>query len=267
VGAAVGKALQLPLPSSIPFISDAVDTATGTAGMMHSELSELYSAVGSELGWETSADDAAAAGGGAAAAAVAAAGEAEQDAAYQAVKAALDKQRAAKDKTDWRQEHGLQLCTMKQQQLWCCKTCAARLRDGDGPGGDGSGGGGVQAARNTRTAAGGGVQAARYTRTAAGAGGDGGGGMAPAPTLGASGAGAETGREWTAEEVAQAVCGLGKAFEQYRDTIIDNDLDGETLLDAADDELKELGISSIHIRKIRKKLAGLLSTSRSSPGL
>jgi hypothetical protein len=57
--------------------------------------------------------------------------------------------------------------------------------------------------------------------------------------------------------VAQEVCGLGKAFEQYRDAIIDNDLDGETLLGAADDDLKEVGISSnIHIKKIRKKLAG-----------
>jgi hypothetical protein len=121
--------LQLPLPSSIPFVRDAVDATTGTAGMMRSELSELYAAVGSELGVEANADDTAAATSGAAAAAVAAAGQAEQDAAYQAVKAALNKQRAAKAKTDWRQEHGLRLCAVKQQQLWCCKTCAARLRD------------------------------------------------------------------------------------------------------------------------------------------
>jgi hypothetical protein len=85
------------------------------------------------------------------------------------------------------------------------------------------------------------------------------GGLAapPPPALAADTQGAAAAREWTAEQVAQEVCGLGKAFEQYRDAIIDNGLDGETLLDAAGDGLKEVGISSnIHIKKIRKKLAG-----------
>ena len=88
-----------------------------------------------------------------------------------------------------------------------------------------------------------------------------GGGVAapppPAPAPDAQGAGAGVPREWTAEQVAQEVCGLGKSFEQYRDAIIDNGLDGGTLLDATDGDLKECGISiNIHIQKIRKKLAG-----------
>jgi hypothetical protein len=77
--------------------------------------------------------------------------------------------------------------------------------------------------------------------------------------------GVSTVRQWTAAEVAQEVCGLGKAFEQYRDVIIDSDLDSETLLDAADDDLKECGISNaIHIKKIRKKFAD--ASSAAAPG-
>ena len=62
----------------------------------------------------------------------------------------------------------------------------------------------------------------------------------------------------TAEEVAQAVCGLGKAYEQYRDAIVDNDPDGATLLAATHDALKVVSIPSHNpLKKIRKKLAGL----------
>jgi nucleoid-associated protein YgaU len=142
VGAAVGRVLQLPLPSRIPFVSDAVGTATEAAGLMRSELGELYESVGEELALEAGAAGDAAAAGGAAAAAVAAAGQAEQDSAYQAVKAALDNKRAAKKSADWRQQQGLQLCAVMQQQLWCCRTCAAQLGGGGGGGGGGSGGSG-----------------------------------------------------------------------------------------------------------------------------
>ena len=132
VGAAAGKLLQLPLPSRIPFVSDAVDAATGAAALSRSELGDLYDSVGAELGLEASAGEAAAGVGGAAEATVAAAGQKEQEAAYQAVKAALDNKRVGKEGSDWRREHGLQLCTVVQQQLWCCKTCAAQLHAGGG---------------------------------------------------------------------------------------------------------------------------------------
>jgi hypothetical protein len=72
----------------------------------------------------------------------------------------------------------------------------------------------------------------------------------------AAGACLQPGRKWTAEQVAQGVCGLGTAYEQYRDAIVSNDLDGGTLLDSADEDWKECGISNkIHIKKIRKMLA------------
>jgi hypothetical protein len=133
VGAAVGNALQLPLPSRIPFVSDAVDAVAGAGGLLRSDLGELYGSVGEELGLEASASGAAAAAAGvaagvavaAAAAAVAAAGQEEQEAAYQAVKVALDTKRVGKKGSDWRSEHGLQLSTVMQQQVWCCKTCVA----------------------------------------------------------------------------------------------------------------------------------------------
>ena len=139
VGAAAGKLLQLPLPSRIPFVSDAVDAATGAAALSRSELGDLYDSVGAELGLEASAGEAAAGVGSAAEATVAAAGQKEQEAAYQAVKAALDNKRVGKEGSDWRREHGLQLCTVVQQQLWCCKTCAAQLLAGSG----GKGGSGI----------------------------------------------------------------------------------------------------------------------------
>jgi hypothetical protein len=140
VGAAAGKLLHLPLPSRIPFVSDAVDAATGAAALSRSELGDLYDSVGAELGLEASAGEAATASVGAAEAAVAAAGQKEQEAAYQAVKAALDNKRVGKEGSGWRREHGLQLCTVVQQQLWCCKTCAAQLLAGSGgKGGSGSG--------------------------------------------------------------------------------------------------------------------------------
>ena len=48
---------------------------------------------------------------------------------------------------------------------------------------------------------------------------------------------------------------MGTAYEQYRDAIISNGLDGETLLESADGDWKECGISNkIHIKKIRKLL-------------
>ena len=161
VGAAVGHVLQLPLPSRIPFVSDAADAVAGAgSGLLRSELGELYGSVGEELGLlEASASGAAAAAGvaagaalAAAAAAVAAAGQKEQEAAYQAVKVALDTKRAGKKGSDWRSEHGLRLCTVAKQQLWCCKTCAAEANletvatAAPGDSGGGGGGGGAAAA-------------------------------------------------------------------------------------------------------------------------
>ena len=62
--------------------------------------------------------------------------------------------------------------------------------------------------------------------------------------------------EEQAERVAQEVCSLGKGFEQYRQAILDNALDGSTFLKLTDDDLRDCGIANVaHVKRLRKMIA------------
>ena len=64
--------------------------------------------------------------------------------------------------------------------------------------------------------------------------------------------------KWSKEEVGEQVAAIGGAFEKYKEIVIDNDVDGETLLDLDDDDLEAYGVTlKPHRKKILKKLQGL----------
>ena len=58
--------------------------------------------------------------------------------------------------------------------------------------------------------------------------------------------------EWTAEEVAAAVSGYGERYKTYAETLLENRVDGETLVaeESLDDFFSELGVGLIQ-RKVR----------------
>eukprot|EP00937_MAST-01D_sp_MAST-1D-sp2_P003250 g3250.t1 len=64
--------------------------------------------------------------------------------------------------------------------------------------------------------------------------------------------------KWSKEDVGEQVASIGKAFEPYRDMAIENDVDGETLLDIDEAELAEYGVDKAgHRKKILKKVEDL----------
>jgi hypothetical protein len=64
--------------------------------------------------------------------------------------------------------------------------------------------------------------------------------------------------DWTAHRVAQEVCAIGKGFEQYERVFIDNGLDGRTLLDVTDDDLRDCGITNgAHLKRLRRMIVEL----------
>ena len=77
----------------------------------------------------------------------------------------------------------------------------------------------------------------------------------------AMGAGASTGADsveyddvdkWSKEHVGEQVAAIGTAFEKYKEIVIDNDVDGETLLDIDDDDLEALTTSGGLVTERRK---------------
>ena len=89
------------------------------------------------------------------------------------------------------------------------------------------------------------------------------------------GAGASTGAgsaeyddvdKWSKEHVGEQVAAIGTAFERYKEIAIANDVDGETLLDIADEDLQACGVdNAMHRKKILKKVKGLKANAESAP--
>jgi hypothetical protein len=74
-----------------------------------------------------------------------------------------------------------------------------------------------------------------------------------------------------AEEVADHLASLGKAYESYRPICIENGIDGSQLCDLCDEDLAEYGVSvTPHRKRILKRIkaAGMISfESQSSKAL
>jgi len=80
----------------------------------------------------------------------------------------------------------------------------------------------------------------------------------PDRTMKAAGAVPLAALDWTAHRVAQEVCAIGKGFEQYERVFIDNGLDGRTLLDVTDDDLRDCGITNgAHLKRLRRMIVEL----------
>ena len=66
--------------------------------------------------------------------------------------------------------------------------------------------------------------------------------------------------KWSKEQVAEEVAGLGKAFEEYKEMVLDNDIDGETLVILTNENLEEAGMDKdLHRKKILAKVEKLSS--------
>ena len=48
--------------------------------------------------------------------------------------------------------------------------------------------------------------------------------------------------KWSKEEVAQEVAGMGEAFEEYKQMVLDNDIDGKVLGSLTSDDLEGAGV-------------------------
>ena len=66
--------------------------------------------------------------------------------------------------------------------------------------------------------------------------------------------------KWSKEQVADEVAGLGKAFEEYKEMVIDNDIDGEMLTILTSEDLEEAGVGKgLHRKQILAKVEKLSS--------
>ena len=50
--------------------------------------------------------------------------------------------------------------------------------------------------------------------------------------------------KWSKEQVADEVAGLGTAFEEYKEMVIANNIDGKTLAILTSEDLEELGVGA-----------------------
>ena len=61
--------------------------------------------------------------------------------------------------------------------------------------------------------------------------------------------------KWSKEQVAEEVAGLGTAFEEYKEMVIANDIDGKTLAILTSEDLEGAGMGkSLHRKKIIAKV-------------
>ena len=84
------------------------------------------------------------------------------------------------------------------------------------------------------------------------------------------GAGASTGAplsddidisKWSKEQVAEEVAGLGTAFQEYKEMVLANDIDGKTLAILTSEDLEGAGMEkSLHRKKILAKVEELSSS-------
>ena len=67
--------------------------------------------------------------------------------------------------------------------------------------------------------------------------------------------------KWSKEQVADEVAGVGTAFEEYKEMVIANDIDGKTLAILTSEDLEELGVGKgIHRKQILAKVEELNGT-------
>ena len=57
--------------------------------------------------------------------------------------------------------------------------------------------------------------------------------------------------KWSKEEVGEKVAAIGEAFEKYKDIVVANGIDGATMLDLDDNDLKAHGVA---LKPHRKKI-------------
>ena len=61
--------------------------------------------------------------------------------------------------------------------------------------------------------------------------------------------------KWSKEQVADELAGLGTAFEEYKEMVIANDIDGKTLAVLTSEDLEDAGIvKGLHRKKILAKV-------------
>ena len=61
--------------------------------------------------------------------------------------------------------------------------------------------------------------------------------------------------KWSKEEVGEQVAAIGPAFEEYKDIVMNEAIDGATLLDVDDEDLEAYGvIKKPHRKRILKKI-------------
>ena len=64
--------------------------------------------------------------------------------------------------------------------------------------------------------------------------------------------------KWSKEEVAQEVAGMGEAFEEYKQMVLDNDIDGKVLGSLTSDDLEGAGVDkSAHREEILARVTEL----------
>ena len=61
--------------------------------------------------------------------------------------------------------------------------------------------------------------------------------------------------KWSKEQVAEEVAGMGKAFEEYKELVLDNNIDGETLVILSNEDLADAGVDKgLHRKQILAKI-------------
>jgi hypothetical protein len=70
---------------------------------------------------------------------------------------------------------------------------------------------------------------------------------------------------WSKEEVGEEVAGLGKAFEEYKEVAIENDVDGAMVVSLSDKDLEEIGVKGIHRKKILAKIGAAKESGKDAP--
>ena len=64
--------------------------------------------------------------------------------------------------------------------------------------------------------------------------------------------------KWSKEQVADKVAGLGKAFEEYKEMVLDNNIDGNTLAILTNEDLEEAGVGKgLHRKQLMAKVGEL----------
>ena len=67
---------------------------------------------------------------------------------------------------------------------------------------------------------------------------------------------------WSKEEVGEQVASIGGAFEPYKDIVINEAIDGQTLLEMDEGDLEEMGVTK---KMHRKRMLKMIEEAKSGP--